>query len=126
MERFRFVSVSFSFRFRFVFIDQKTPLPLYINLWLVIFPLRAPPSQIYLWALTLALAFFVTSSYLRLYVAFTCNNMIIKRNLKNLYLLYELGSVVHVLFVYFRKSEPVHIQFEIVEVNKIIFRSYMH
>ena len=51
-------------------------------------------------------------------------NMIIKRNLKinalSLYLLYELGSVVHVLFVYFRKSEPLRIQFEIVGVNKFI------
>ena len=57
--------------------------------------------------------------------------MIIKRNLKKInalsqYLLYELGSVVHVLFVYFRKSEPVRIRFEIVGVNKFIFRSYMY
>ena len=57
-------------------------------------------------------------------------NMIIKRNLKinalSLYLLYELGFVVHVLFVYFRKSEPLRIRFEIVGVNKFIFRSYIH
>ena len=33
-------------------------------------------------------------------------------NALTLYLLYELGFVVHVLFVYFRKSEPVRIQFE--------------
>ena len=58
-------------------------------------------------------------------------NMIIKRNLKkknalSLYLLYELGSVVHVLFDYYRKSEPVRIQFEIVGDNKFTFRSYIH
>ena len=58
-------------------------------------------------------------------------NMIIKRNLKkinalSLYLLYELDSVVHLLFVYFRKSEPVRIRFEIVGVNKFIFRSYIN
>ena len=57
-------------------------------------------------------------------------NMIIKRNLKNKCIIslptYELGSVVHVLFVYFRKSEPVRIRFEIVGVNKFIFRSYIN
>ena len=92
-------------------------------------PSRAPPSQIYLWNTfrrsANAFAFLVTNPYLRLYVAFTIciqdqpvNNMIIKRNLKinalSLYLLYELGSVVHVLFVYYWKSEPVRIRFEIV------------
>ena len=47
-------------------------------------------------------------------------------NALSLYLLYELGSVMHVLFVYFRKSEPVRIGFEIVGVNKFIFRSYIN
>ena len=46
------------------------------------------------------------------------------RNLSlNTFLLYELGSVIHVLFVYFRKSEPVRIRFEIVGVNKFIYMS---
>ena len=49
-----------------------------------------------------------------------------KINALSLYLLYELGFVVHVLFVYFRKSEPVRIRFEIVRVNKFIFRSYIN
>ena len=44
-------------------------------------------------------------------------NMIIKRNLKknalSLYLQYELGAVVHMLFVYFRISEPERIRFDI-------------
>ena len=52
--------------------------------------------------------------------------MIIKKNLNNkciisipaVYLLYKLGSVVHVLFAYFRNSEHVLIQFAIVGVNK--------
>ena len=53
-------------------------------------------------------------------------NMIIEIILKNKCLLYELGSVVHVLFVYFRKSEPVRIRLEIVGVNKFIFSSYIN
>ena len=65
-----------------------------INLCIVISPSRAPPSQIYRWH-TLrrpanALAFLVTSPYLRLYVALisayktkSVIDMIIKRNLKN-------------------------------------------
>ena len=54
-------------------------------------------------------------------------NMIIKRNLKNKYVIsIHTGSVVHVLFVYFRKYEPVRIRFEIAGVNKFIFRSYIN
>ena len=63
-----------------------------------------------------------------IYKAKTVINWIIKRIISalSLYLLYELGSVVHVLFVYFRKSEPVRIRFGIVWVNKFIFRSYIY
>ena len=57
-------------------------------------------------------------------------NMIIKRNLKNKCIISIpavcIRSVVYVLFVYFRKSEPVRIRFEIVGVNKFIFRSYIN
>ena len=52
-----------------------------------------------------------------------------KINALSLCLLYELGSVIHVLFVYFRKSEPVRKRFEIeggggglAGVNKFTFR----
>ena len=69
-------------------------IQIYLNLYLVISPSRAPPSQIYLWNTfrrpANAFAFLVTSPYLSLYVhllsAYKTKpviNMIIKRNLKN-------------------------------------------
>ena len=55
--------------------SSKINIQIYKNLCLVISPSRAPPSQIYLWNTfrrpANALAFFVTTPYLRLYVAFT-------------------------------------------------------
>ena len=108
-----------------------------INLCLVMSPSRALPSQIYFWhtfkgpqTRLLSLLQDYMWCLLSAYKTKPVINMNMKRNLKinalSLYLLYELGSVVLVLFVYFRKSEPVRIRFEIVGVNKFIFRSYIN
>ena len=111
-------------------------IQIYINLCLVISPSRAPPSLIYLCTHLegpqTRLLSLLQDDMWRLLSAYKTKPviiMIIKRNLKNKCIISipaELGSVVHVLFVYFRKSEPVRIRYEIVGVNKFIFRSYIN
>ena len=57
-------------------------------------------------------------------------NMNIKRNLKinalSLYLLYELGSVVHVLLFTTENPNLCAYDLRLFGVNKFIFRSYIH